>query len=52
VGKVIAISQGRDDFASQPSGGSGRLLGCGRIELAQMTKPAVSMMGRLIETLK
>jgi Cu-Zn family superoxide dismutase len=49
VGKVIAVRERRDDFSTQPVGGSGELIGCGRIELSQMTRPAVSMMGALIE---
>jgi Cu-Zn family superoxide dismutase len=49
VGKVIAVRERRDDFSTQPVGGAGELLGCGRIELSQMTRPAVSMMGALID---
>ncbi|MBK7864195.1 MAG: superoxide dismutase family protein [Archangiaceae bacterium] len=47
VDRVVAIHAGKDDFASQPGGGSGDIIGCGRIELSQMTQPAVSMMGSL-----
>jgi Cu-Zn family superoxide dismutase len=49
VDKYVAVHAGKDDFATQPGGGSGKLLGCGRIELSQLTQPAVSMTGRLLE---
>ena len=52
VDKVVVVRAGRDDFASQPYGNAGELIGCGRIELSQLTTPAVSMTGRLIETLR
>jgi Cu-Zn family superoxide dismutase len=49
VDQYVVVREQRDDFASQPDGNSGEVLGCGRIELSQMTQPAVSMTGRLIE---
>lgn len=52
VDKVIVVRAGKDDFGSQPFGGAGEVIGCGRIELSQLTQPAVSMTGRLIETLR
>lgn len=52
VDKVVVIRAGKDDFASQPSGAAGKIIGCGRVELSQLTQPAVSMTGRLIESLK
>lgn len=52
VDKVVVVRAGRDDFSSQPYGNAGALIGCGRIEMSQLTQPAVSMTGRLIETLR
>ena len=52
VERCAAVRAARDDFSTQPDGNAGKVLGCGRIELSQMTQPAVSMTGRLIETLR
>jgi Cu-Zn family superoxide dismutase len=49
VDKYVVVHASKDDFSTQPTGGSGRPLGCGRIELSQLTQPAVSMTGRLLE---
>jgi Cu-Zn family superoxide dismutase len=47
VDRAIAVYAGRDDFVTQPAGGSGTMIGCGKIDLSQLTEPAVSLMGRL-----
>jgi len=52
VDRYVVVRENKDDFATQPIGGSGKVLGCGRIELSQLTQPAVSMTGRLIERLR
>jgi Cu-Zn family superoxide dismutase len=49
VGKVIAVRERRDDFKTQPTGAAGEVIACGHIELSQMTQPAVSMMGALLD---
>ncbi len=52
VDRYVVVREAKDDFATQPIGGSGKVLGCGRIEMSQLTQPAVSMTGRLIENLR
>jgi Cu-Zn family superoxide dismutase len=52
VDKVVVVRSGKDDFATSPNGGAGQIIGCGRVELSQLTQPAVSMTGRLMEHLK
>jgi superoxide dismutase, Cu-Zn family len=52
VDRYVVVRENKDDFATQPLGNAGKVLGCGRIEMSQLTQPAVSMTGRLIDRLR
>lgn len=39
VSHAVVVDEGKDDFLTQPDGGSGRHLGCGRIEMTAPPKP-------------